>query len=89
MTNELIFQILQWIGITAIFISYVFISLTRIRSKKIFHILNLIGGVCLTISSFALNIPFLMILGIAWIVISIITMIKLFTPNKEYKDWTY
>ncbi len=89
MTNELAFQIVQWLGIAAIFLSYVFISLTRIRSKKIFHVLNLLGGVCLTISSFVLNIPVLMILGIAWIVISVITMIKLFTPNKEYKDWTY
>ena len=89
MTSQLTFQIIQWLGIVAIFLSYIFISITRVRSKKIFHALNLLGGLCLAISSFALNLPVLMIIGIAWVVISIVTMTKLFKPNKEYKDWTY
>lgn len=89
MTNELTFQIIQWIGIAFIFASYVFISLTNIHSRKLFQILNLLGGLCLAVSSFFLKILFLMIIGIAWAIISVVTMTKLFKPNKEYKDWTY
>ncbi|WP_077401237.1 CBU_0592 family membrane protein [Cellulophaga omnivescoria] len=50
------FSIIGWLGAILFVVSYLLLSIGKLSSKsKVYHILNILGAVCLIINGFALN----------------------------------
>lgn len=89
MEQTLIYQIIKYLGFLLLLIAYSLLSIKKIKPRKLFQTLNFFGALGIIVGSVYLHDWVLFTIGILWILIAIPILIRLFTPNKEYKDWTY
>ncbi|VVB79191.1 Uncharacterised protein [uncultured archaeon] len=89
METQLVYNIISWLGFGLILLSFVLLSFRKIKAKKIFNILNFFGAAGIAVASVYKQDWILFALSIAWVLTSLTILVLLFTPNKEYKDWTY
>lgn len=89
METQIIYHIVMWFGFGLLLLAYTFLSLRKLKPRKIFNLINIFGATGVIISAVYFRDWGLFILGTIWVIVTISTLARLFTPNKEYKDWTY
>lgn len=63
--------ILGWIGTVAYLVAYFLLSIGKLRAdRKLYHVLNILGGVGLTYNAFALHDIPNVVVNIAWAAIA-------------------
>lgn len=79
----MLFEILGWIGISAILLAYLLITTHKVeRNDRLYHLLNLIGSLLLIYDAYTRDAPAFLVLNIAW---AIIAVLALFSPQKKKK----
>lgn len=89
MEAQLIYRLVMWVGFGLILLSFVLLSFRKIKPRKIFNILNFFGAGAIAVASVHTEDWILFAMSIVWVLTSLTVLVLLFTPNKEYKDWTY
>jgi len=74
---NLTIQLIGWTGTLAYIAAYICVSLRILKpDTHFYHILNVVGGVCLVINAFSLTDMPAIVVNIAWIVIAFASMIR-------------
>ena len=81
--DNMIFDILGWIGMIMLLVSYILLSNNKIKNGYLYQIINLLAAIFMGIGLYPKKAWFSFTLEIAWGLIAIITIIKL--KNKENK----
>lgn len=77
----MIYDILGWIGIILVLLAYLLLSLKKIENGKIYQILNFIAAILMAIGLFPKNAWFSFLLQVAWAIIALISLIKIYLKN--------
>ena len=80
----MIFDVLGWIGMFLVLIAYGLLSTNKIKQGKLYQFLNLAAAICMAIGLLPKNAWFSFALQIAWGLIAILAIFKIF--KKEKKD---
>lgn len=79
----IIFDILGWIGTFLVLLAYCLLSLNKIPNGKTYQILNFFAALCMGIGLFPKNAWFSFFLQVAWGIIAIFGLIKLYKKKKN------
>lgn len=72
-------QIIGWLGATLILGAYFLVSFSVIESGSVmYQLLNLVGAAGIVIETFSKKDYQPMVLNVAWILIAVVAMVKLF-----------
>lgn len=74
----MIYDVLGWIGMVMVLVAYFLLSLNKINSGKIYQILNLLAAIFMAIGLLPKNAWFSFALQIAWALIAVISLIKIY-----------
>lgn len=75
-------QIIGWIGAIVYILAYLLLSLEILKSeKKMFHILNASGALCLIINAIPVNDYPTIVVNIVWGLIALGSIIKIINKN--------
>ena len=80
----MIFDVLGWIGMFLVLIAYGLLSTNKIKQGKLYQFLNLVAAICMAIGLLPKNAWFSFALQIAWGLIAILAILKIF--KKEQQD---
>ncbi|WP_435315291.1 CBU_0592 family membrane protein [Cellulophaga fucicola] len=72
------FAIIGWLGALLFIVSYLLLSIGRLSSKsKLYHMLNILGAVCLIANGFALNDFPNIVVNAVWAGIGVYAIVKI------------
>lgn len=77
----MIFDIIGWIGMILVLLAYLLLSLNKIDQGKIYQIINLIAALLMSVALLPKNAWFSFALQVAWGIIAIISLIKIYRKN--------
>ena len=77
MDIKTIISLIGWLGAISYLVAYILVSLRKLEGDSItFQVLNLAGGVCLTINTYYNTAYPATALNLAWVIIAIYTITK-------------
>ncbi|MCL2382978.1 MAG: hypothetical protein FWC79_02170 [Oscillospiraceae bacterium] len=82
----MIFDVLGWIGMILVLVAYALISTNKIKNGKLYHALNLLGGICMGIGLFTRGVWFSFTLQIVWSLVAVIAIIKILNKKGEKEN---
>ncbi len=78
MNNNLIIDIVGWVGVAALLLAYGLVSLRRVDGDSVvYQMLNVIGGALLIVNSFYYGAFPSVGINVAWIVIGLLTLSRI------------
>ena len=80
----MIFDILGWIGMILLLITYILLSSNKLKNGITYQLLNLAASICMAIGLFPKNAWFSFSLQVIFAIIAIITIITML--NKKSKN---
>ena len=73
----MIVKLCGWIGMICLLISYYLISKGKVKGRsKVYHGLNLVGSVGLTIDAFSGGVWSIVVLNIIWAIIAVKSLLR-------------
>ena len=81
----IIFDILGWIGMIMVLVAYLLLSTNKISNGALYQSLNLVASVLMAIGLLPKDRWFSFALQVAWALISIVALIKIFRKAQKTK----
>ena len=81
----IIFDILGWIGMIMVLVAYLLLSTNKISNGALYQSLNLVASVLMAIGLLPKDSWFSFALQVAWALISIVALIKIFRKAQKTK----
>jgi hypothetical protein len=78
-------QFIGWTGVVVYIAAYALLSLGWIKADRVnYHLLNVIGGVCLVIVSYTLSDMPNLFVNLAWIFIAVVSIVRILSTKKAH-----
>ena len=79
----MIFDVLGWIGMVLVLLAYGLLSSNKISNGKVYQILNIVAAIFMAIGLFPKDAWFSFALQIAWAIIGIVAIIKIYKKDNK------